>query len=193
MRVLGFDISTVATGWALLEDGRMAQSGVIRPVNELAEARKTTKKAAKESLDELETFRYITAKAGVLIEQIEPDVVVVEDCFMKLNASVLRILARLSGGVLYHWIHKFDKDGTKTHTVMASKARATVGCKGNAKKPEVMAFIKYRYGIDITDDNIADAFILAMYGTIKNGGEAPSEARQTQARKVKRGRRCQRQ
>lgn len=192
MRVLGFDLSTQASGWALLEDGRMEQSGVIRPVSELAEAFKTTKKAAKESLDELETFRYITAKAGVLIERLEPDVMVVEDSFMKLNASVLRMLARLSGGVLYHWLHKFDADGTKTHIVMASHARATVGCKGNARKPEVMAFIKFRYGIDITDDNIADAFILAMYGTIKSGGEAPSEARQSKVRKANRGRGCRR-
>jgi|SRR3989338_4292631 len=194
MRVLGFDISTVATGWALLEDGKMEQSGVIRPVADQAKEQGTTKKKIKEGLDELAIFRYTTDKTSIIIERTEPDVMVVEDSFMKFNASVLRMLARLSGGVLQHWLAKFDRDGKNTYIVMASKARATVGCKGNAKKREVIAFIKYRFGIDIADDNVADSFILARYGYLMATGQvkAPSEARQSKARKANRGRGCRR-
>lgn len=179
MRILGFDISTVATGWCLLEDGKLESSGVIRPVNELAEKFNTTKKAAKESLDELETFRYTTARTEDIINKTEPDVVVIEDAFLKFNASVLRLLARLSGGVLHYWVSKFDKDGTKTYIVMASKARATVGCKGNGTKADVKFFIYSKYGIRIADDNEADAFILALYGyrTATGQTKAPSKSK----------------
>src|SRR3972149_6287128 len=138
MKVLGFDTSSTATGWCLLENGQMEQLGVIRPIDDQAKERGETKKKIKEGLDELAIFRYITTKAAALIERLEPDVVVAEDSFFSKNASVLRILARLSGGILYFWLSRFDKDGTRTHLVMASHARATVGCKGNAKKPEVM-------------------------------------------------------
>lgn len=177
MRVLGFDISSIATGWAVIEDGTLTASGVIRPVDEL-KARYGTKTAARAALQESDIFLHITRRASEVMEQVKPDNVVVEDCFLKRNASVLRILSRLSGGVLYRWLQL----GSRTpHVVMASHARAALGCRGTATKEQVMAFIKTRYGIQIGDDNVADAFILAMYGYLKDR-QAPSGGSAVKAR-----------
>ena len=161
MKVLGFDISTVATGWAVIEDGTLIRRGIICPVDELKDVYKT-KKAAKEAMkDEVDRFSYIVKRASEVIDRTKPDVLVVEDSFMKHNASVLRLLARLSGGVLGHWIGHCKGPA---YIVMASRARATVGCKGNSKKFEVIEFLRREHGLIIEDDNEADAVVLALYG-----------------------------
>lgn len=161
MKVLGFDISTVATGWAIVEDGTLTKRGTIRPVEELKHLYKT-KKATKEAMkDEVERFAYIIKRCSEVIDRNGPDVLVVEDSFMKLNASVLRLLARLSGGVLWHWI---EHNEGPAYIVMASSARAKIGCKGNSKKFEVIEFLRREYELIIEDDNEADAIVLALYG-----------------------------
>jgi len=161
MRILGFDISTVATGWAVIEDGKLIKKGTIRPIDELKHIH-GTKKAAQEAMrDEVARFAYIVKRASEVIDRTKPDVLVVEDSFMKLNASVLRLLARLSGGVLGHWIGHCTGPA---YIVMASSARAKVGCKGNSKKFEVIEFLRREHGLIIEDDNEADAVVLALYG-----------------------------
>lgn len=181
MRIAGFDISTVATGWAVVEDGTLIEAGVIRPIDELKAVYKT-KQAAREALDESDIFRHITRRAGEIIERVKPDNIVVEDCFLKDNASTLRMLSRLSGGVLHQWTEHHSR---KPHVVMASHARASLGCNGTAKKTDVMAFLKLRYGVDLADDNIADAFVLALYGDLKDR-QAPSEANARRGRRIRR-------
>lgn len=178
MRVLAFDTSTVATGYALVEDGKTIQTGVIRPVDEYAAKMGITKTAAKEYMTERETFIYITDRCSALMDEIRPDYLVVEDAFMKMNASVLRLLARLSGGLLRHWVENNRAIARNVYVVMASSARARVGCKGNSKKPEVIAFVNQRWGLTIEDDNIADAIVLAQYGyAMASMGEKKPRAR----------------
>lgn len=178
MKVLGFDISTVATGWAIVEDGTLTKRGTIRPVDELKHVYKT-KKAAKEAMkDEVDRFAYIVKRASEVIDRNKADVLVVEDSFMKLNASVLRLLARLSGGVLGHWIGHCDGPA---YIVMASSARAKVGCKGNAKKFQVIEFLRREHGLIIEDDNEADAIVLALYGYEQERSNVKSR-RKTQRR-----------
>ncbi len=162
MKVLGFDLATTKTGWAVMEDGKLLKKGVICPVDELKQVH-GTKKAAQEAMrDEVARFTYIVKRASGIIDKTNPDVLVVEDSFMKLNASVLRLLARLSGGVLGHWVGHFG--GRPAYIVMASSARATVGCKGNSKKFQVIEFLRREHGLIIEDDNEADAIVLALYG-----------------------------
>lgn len=169
MKVLGFDISTVATGWAVVEDGKLTKKGVICPIDELKQVH-GTKKAAKEAMrDEVARFAYIVKRASEVIDKTKPDVLVVEDSFMKLNASVLRLLARLSGGVLGHWIGHYTGPA---YIVMASSARAKIGCRGNSKKFEVIEFLRREHGLIIEDDNEADAVVLALYGTKRQSGNA---------------------
>ncbi len=174
MKVLGFDISTVLTGWAVVEDGTLTKRGTICPVDELKSVYKT-KKAAKEAMrDEVERFAYIVKRASEIIDKTKPDVLVVEDCFMKNNASVLRLLARLSGGVLGYWTEHFD---LPAYLVMASSARAKIGCKGNSKKFEVIEFLRRQHGLIIEDDNEADAIVLALYGTERERSKPKSRTK----------------
>lgn len=193
MRVLGFDLSSVATGYAIIDDGKYVSSGVIRPIKDIALASSLTQKAVKDDLTELTRFFYIVNRTKEIIESAKPDVVVVEDTFIKIfpgakiNGNVQRLLARISGGVLYVWLSEFDPACKKTHIVMASQARARVGCKGTAKKPEVIEFIKQKYDLIIPDDNEADAFILAQYGFVAGIPQKSRSQRKTSRRKLYNG------
>lgn len=187
MKVLGFDISTVATGWAIVDDGGvLTHRGVIRPIKDLAKSEGKTQKSVREDLTEITRFAYIVNRASILFDNFRPNLVVIEDTFVKMfpgqkiNGNVQRLLARISGGVLWEWIEKYDGTAKNVIIVMASKARAGIGCKGTAKKPEVIQFIRDKYGLVIEDDNEADAFVLAMYGYGQQ--TIPKARRQTKRR-----------
>lgn len=166
MRVLGFDLSTVKSGFAVIGDGELIKKGVICPIDELKTVYETKKSAREAMRDEVVRFRYIVKRAAGIIKETNPDILVVEDSFMRNNASVLRLLARLSGGVLWAWyvLRQEIKEFHKPYLVMASQARAGIGCKGNAKKPEVIQFLRDKYGWIVEDDNEADAAVLALWG-----------------------------
>lgn len=187
MRVLGFDISTVATGWAIVDDGVLKHRGVIRPIKDLAKSEGKTQKAVREALTEITRFAHIVNRASILFDNFRPNLVVIEDTFVKMfpgqkiNGNVQRLLARISGGVLWEWIEKYDGTAKNVIIVMASKARAGIGCKGTAKKPEVIQFIRDEYGLIIEDDNEADAYVLAKYGTWVQSG-SPKARRKTKRR-----------
>jgi len=195
MRTLGLDISTVATGWVVLDDGKLKAKGIINPVNDLkADGVFKTKKEASEYLkSELRKFRYISGRIATVIAEFDPDVVTVERAYLgsttrkkKLpngqwttekgtwNPNALQIMTLLAGGALYFWMFAkaLPGSGKRTYFVGASTARAAVGCKGNAKKADVIKFVNETFDMDITDDNEADAFVLAYYGYQAAKGES---------------------
>lgn len=167
MRILGVDISSVATGWCVLEDGEMQTGGVIRPVEGLQEFY-GTKAATKKNLDQVDKAVYIALQVAAIVGRYRIDQLVVEDCFLKANVRTLQLLARLSGAVLYAWFGHMDN--RKPLIVSAAHARASLGCKGNAEKPEVIRFIRDKYGLVISKHDMADAFMLARYYHEKVGG-----------------------
>jgi Holliday junction resolvasome RuvABC endonuclease subunit len=177
MRVLGVDISSVSTGWCILDDGKIFASGVINPVERLKE-KYGTKAKTKASIDQFDVMRVIAGDLSVVISRSDVDLMVVEDVFLKNNYRTVQLLARLSGAVLWDWLARKE---AKPILIYASSARSRLGCKGNVKKPEVRAFINYKYKIDIDQDDIADAFVLAMYGY-----ESTLEAPTAKARRGKR-------
>ena len=168
MLVLGLDISTAATGWATVQNGDFKDFGTIIPPNELVEKGLfKTKKAAKESLKGiLPTFRYVAGRCVQVIQAVDPDHLVIEDIYLGPNVKVLSMLSRLSGGPLFYWMYSKAKPGLgkRTFLISACSARAYLGCKGNAKKSQVLDFINNGYGLDLIDDNQGDAAVLAMYG-----------------------------
>ena len=161
MKILGLDISSVATGWAISEEEQILARGVVNPVNDLKE-NYGTKAKTKESLDEFDIIQHISGSVSKLIDEHGIEFLVVEDCFLGKNVRTLQVLARLSGAILGSWLARGNK--RKPILISASRARAYLGCKGNAKKDQVKAFLKYKWGWEVQDDNEADAIVLAMCG-----------------------------
>jgi|GEM_PF-2735782 len=162
MKILGADTSSVSTGWCIVENGKIEKTGVIRPLDKLAPLYKN-KTEAKANVDEQDILRVIASEMSKLLTRHEVDRLVVEDCYLGKNVRTLQLLARLSGAILWDWLQRAP-DQRKALIISAASARKMVGCKGNAKKPEVVSFVRYRYGSEAEDDNVADGIVLAMAG-----------------------------
>lgn len=148
MRVLGLDISTVATGWAIIEDGKLLKYGVICPDDELNDCEKNY---------------YITQSVATVLKLYKPNDLAIEDTFMGKNVVTLKKLSRIAGQIMYLWYH-----ATRMEPIfyMASTARTSIpGLKGTAEKSEVTdavnTFFKLRKKIE--DHNIADAVVTAFH------------------------------
>lgn len=85
MIVLAFDQSTRITGWSLFKDGRYTDSGIIN----LAKITDTEDRSKQMGLKMCEK-----------IDNVKPDVVIIENIQNQSNVSTVILLARLQGVVL---------------------------------------------------------------------------------------------
>ena len=91
------------------------------------------------------------------------DKVIIEDVYLKFNVMIHAMLSRI-GMIVYVLAHQL---GIKEKEFMwASTARKNLGLKGNAKKEEMHKEFKEKYNINIEDEDIMDALILAMNGIL---------------------------
>lgn len=91
------------------------------------------------------------------------DKVVIEDVFLKFNVMVHSFLSRI-GMIVYVLCHL---QGIKEKDfIWATTARKNLGFKGNAKKEEIHEEFKERFNINIEDEDIVDAIVLALQGVI---------------------------
>jgi Holliday junction resolvasome RuvABC endonuclease subunit len=90
--------------------------------------------------------------------------VVVEDTFLKYfkpgvaNVKGFKLITRI--GAIAYTLAKLK--GCKASFCMATEARHKIEVKGNAKKVEVMKSLKNMFDINIDDNDIADAIVLAL-------------------------------
>jgi crossover junction endodeoxyribonuclease RuvC len=162
MRILGLDLSTVASGWAIFEVGDATMSnptlykyGVIEP---------------DEDLVEIERYFYIAHQVEGLVRIYRPDELVIEDTFYSKDPTVLKKLNRLAGHIQAIWYKARHKSN---HFYMAMSARRSVGLKGNASKEEIVegvnTFFKLRGRVK--DHNIADAIVVAYHHVVASKPE----------------------
>ena len=152
MKVLGLDISSVASGWAVKGDGGLEGWGSWVP-----------QKGAQLH----EKVGWVAEQFTILVKATQPDLIVIEDTYFSKNPETLKKLCYFIGGILGRG------NGVEPILVKASKARKAFGVKGKGKgqgradrkwiKEEVKKTIKWKLGIDVEDDNIADAIILSYY------------------------------
>lgn len=88
--------------------------------------------------------------------------IVIEDVFFGRNVNTLKVLARL--GMIAYVLAKLDS--LSTNFILASTARAKLGFNGIAKKAFVHNQIETRLGITLKDEDIVDAFVLALTGIV---------------------------
>lgn len=94
---------------------------------------------------------------------IQPEwAVIVEDTFYRFNPKMYRLISRI-GAVAYAVAYL---RGCRAEYRPASSARKNLGIKGNCKKKEVSIYLKDLLGIEVKDDDIGDAIVLALNGIL---------------------------
>jgi len=86
MKVLGLDTSSNSTGWALVEDNKLLEYGLIKP------------EGAMETLQRLYFFGNEIKK---IIEKYEPDEITLEEIILVHGPRTMKVLARFSGVALF--------------------------------------------------------------------------------------------
>lgn len=136
MKIIAFDQSTTATGWAVLkkDTAEIIEYGVLKPKGETNDRIIQTVK-----------------QCLWLVEKFEVTFVFIEGVQYQRNAKVLEILAKLSGSLEIMLIEK----GYFVNVVKASEWRSRVGVKGRKRadvKKEAFRLVKELYDIEATED-----------------------------------------
>src|SRR3990172_4398024 len=158
MRILGLDLSTVASGWAVLDDTPdsnkvLVAKGVIHTIDDWD--------------DEGKLF-FIARRVDDLITLYHPNELAIEDTFMGHNAMVLKKLSRVAGAVQFVW---FSRTGVSPSFYMAVTARPSIqGLKGTATKEDVVNAVNHQFNLrgTLKDDNIADAIVVGYHHLMKD-------------------------
>jgi len=143
--ILGIDPSLTGTGVVALEDGKIINQQLIKT------------KPTKGSLAELQRLIKIVDS----IEYGEAELAVIEGlAFMSRNTTSLVQLS----GLNYMIRHKLYKLNIPFLIVPPTSLKKFITSKGNAPKECMLMDIFKRYGEEFRDNNLADAFSLAVLG-----------------------------
>jgi len=155
MVVLGLDISSSSTGWAILKRGRFYKRegidyGWIRPSLKFTLAKK------------LSFFR---ENLVTLLETLRPEIVVIEDVYYFRNPKTLKLLSRFSGVAV---------EAVKTTLgidPMIETVKSIRTILGPQDKEEIFSAAIKKFKLTNwkfkTHNDIIDALIAALYGSNK--------------------------
>lgn len=104
-----------------------------------------------------------------IAQKYKLDKMIIEDCHLKFNVQVLKTLSRF--GIL---VYREMKDITiKSELMPPTRARNLVNfsksskeIKGSKLKKEIINYINNALQVNIKDDNLSDAIILALSGLV---------------------------
>lgn len=165
MFILSIDASTKASGWAVFEDSKLVEYGLITSA----------------STDLIKRIHKMTDELKVIFEKYNIEKIILEEVRPEMgiqNIKTHRALMWLQGAIatMVHDIYGFKLDdivylypsewrkicGIKTGT----------GVRRESLKPQDIAFAKNTYGLDVNDD-IADAIGIGhAYVTTNNTATA---------------------
>ncbi|AXY24924.1 hypothetical protein CL176_02170 [Suicoccus acidiformans] len=158
MRIIAFDQSTTATGWAVAdtETQKLIEFGVIKPKGNLNDR-----------------IREMMLEAYRLSQWYEVSEVYLEDIFARNNVSTLIKLAKLLGCLEIY----LEGKGYPVHIIQPTEWRKRVDLK-NGKRKEVKAqaidMIKQQYDIEPSEDE-CEAILFAMAFTKEEVNETESK------------------
>lgn len=152
MIVIGLDISSSSTGWAVLKNrGRFYKRegvdyGMIKPHKKL------------ELSEKLVYFRTELIK---ILETTKPDIVAAEDVFFSRNPKTLKILSKFQG-VAAEAVR--ETLGQPTNIVTVKEVRAVVGTQGKEEVfNEIVKMFKLKGWVFKKHNDITDAIAVAFY------------------------------
>lgn len=147
-KFLALDASSSKTGWALFENGVHREHGLID----------------KSHHRDLETRLAIMSRAILdLINDTDPDAVVIEDTTVIKSITTMRMLTRLQG-VVYAACLMGSRD---FEVISPSVWRKFAGVSQGGKKreelkKEALEIVRVVYGIDCETDDVAEAILIGQ-------------------------------
>ena len=144
VRVIAFDQSTTATGWAVLEreTSEIIDYGVLKPKGETNDR-----------------IRQTIKHCLWLVEEYQVSFVFIEGIYSELNKKVFAILAKLAGSLEI----MLEEKGYIVNVVSANEWRKRVGIKGRKRadvKKEAIDLVYTLYDIKASEDE-AEAILFA--------------------------------
>lgn len=148
-RIIALDNATHITGWAIFDDIKLVSYG------------KYTVKSEETSDRILEMGDWLVN----LLQQWEPDTIVLEDIQQQSNVSTFKVLAKLQGVLEY--ISK--KNNADYYIIPPATWKSNAGVKGKSRadqKKSAQLIVQKLYNIQATQDE-CDAILLGKYGIDK--------------------------
>ena len=161
--VIGFDVAGHETGIVIL---RTTNTYLI-----VEKFHKLSIPSKIKEIDDIDLFtEQLDSFKNKMSRQYKFDKTIIENCFLKWNVGTLKLLARC--GILVY--DRFKSISRNAYFIMPVSARSIINfkkshkkIKGSALKKEIIQYINKSLQLQITDDNIADAIVLALSGLIK--------------------------
>lgn len=140
MRIISLDQSTRCTGYAVFDNGKYIESGVIDMNKSKLETDKRSFEMAKE--------------IWKIIKKYNPQEIVIENVQQQSSPSTVIILARLAGMIIgYAEAHNIH-----VHILLPSQWRKALGYSQGAKvkrqelKQQSIDYVKNNLGLDLSED-----------------------------------------
>ncbi len=140
MKILSFDQSTRASGWAYFEDGQYIASGVINMNKSKLETDKRSFEMAKE--------------IWKIIKKYNPDELIIENVQQQSSPSTVIVLARLAGMIIGY----AEAHNVHVHILLPSQWRKALGYSQGAKvkrqelKQQSIDYVKNNLELDLSED-----------------------------------------
>jgi Holliday junction resolvasome RuvABC endonuclease subunit len=130
MKILGVDISSRSTGWAIIQDDKLLDYGKIVPSGKMSLGQK------------LCLFGNEISK---VIEKYKPDEIAIEDVVQVSSVSVTKILSRFNGVAIIE-AYKYLQRDPPLYAPSEWK-KVLDGCTGGAKKCDVQLSVCAKYDL----------------------------------------------
>lgn len=144
MRVLGIDCGVKATGYAVLSDGKIIKTGVIKPERD---------KGLSSKLNTIYT------NIGKIIKSESPGITVIESLFYGKNIKSLISLAYIRGVVL------LASHNTEIYEVTPAEVKKNLAGNGRASKQQVRYMVERLLDVpEGLSEDIIDACACALWG-----------------------------
>ena len=155
--LLSLDTSTTSTGWAIFKDGEYQESGVIDDFKKVKNGHERLKLMTKELLDS--------------IEQLNPDIIVIEKDVVFGNMKVIDLLMKIIGAVygycLFNGIAYYEFAPSEWRKYVKLQA---FGRKRNEFKQASIKYVKDNFDKEVNDDE-SDAICVGIAYCKKFRGE----------------------
>jgi len=128
--ILGIDISSSSTGWALLQDANtLKEYGLIKPTGNMSVSQR---------------LYFFGNEIKKVIDKFQPTEIVIEETVLVRGPVIMRTLASFRGVALFQ-AYSYQKREVTTYT--PPEWKKMIGLKGMAKKPEIQLFICEKYNL----------------------------------------------
>ena len=128
-KIMGIDISSKSTGWAVIEDNKLLEFGKINPTGSMTSGQK---------------MFYFHNELERIISRYQPNEIAIEDVVQVKSVSVTKILARFNGIAIVESYRHLQKEPTLFEPTEWKKL---VTGNGSAKKCETQLFVCEKYNL----------------------------------------------